>query len=169
MKQLDRRRFDNRPFREAFYVLGVYIRAQVVIALAVTVLYGIGFAVARLPLWPLIAMAGGAASLIPRFGSLIPLALVGIAILFTDFDLAQMAIAFGSWLAVQAIEGFVLQPVLLSKPLGLKALWVFVAMLAGSLFFGPLGFLLAVPVLAVANVFWKHWNRRLAARAARDE
>jgi predicted PurR-regulated permease PerM len=69
-----------------------------------------------------------------------------------------LAIAFGAWLVVQAVEGFVLQPVLLSKPLGLRALPVFLALLAGSLFFGPIGFVLAVPVLAVTNVFWRYFR-----------
>jgi len=32
---------------------------------------------------------------------------------------------------------------------------VFLAILLGSLLFGPLGFFLAVPALAVINVIWK--------------
>jgi predicted PurR-regulated permease PerM len=80
--------------------------------------------------------------------------------LLADRDWTDLAIAFGAWLVVQALEGFVLQPVLLSRPLGLRALPVFLALLAGSFFFGPVGFLLAVPVLAVANVFWRHFRDR---------
>ena len=72
----------------------------------------------------------------------------------------ELAIAFGAWLAIQAIEGFVLQPVLLGRPLGLRALPVFLAIAVGSLCFGPLGVVLAVPVLAVANVFWKYFRNR---------
>jgi predicted PurR-regulated permease PerM len=37
---------------------------------------------------------------------------------------------------------------------------VFVALLAGSFFFGPIGFLLAVPALAVAGVFWRYFRDR---------
>jgi predicted PurR-regulated permease PerM len=70
----------------------------------------------------------------------------------------DLAIAFGAWLVVQAVEGFVLQPLLFSKPLGLRALPVFLALLAGSFFFGPVGIVLAVPVLAVANVFWRYFR-----------
>src|SRR3954452_25471453 len=50
----------------------------------------------------------------------------------------ELAIAFGAWLAIQAIEGFFLQPILLGRPLGLRALPVFLALLTGSFLFGPM-------------------------------
>ena len=150
----------DRPFRESVRVLGLYIRAQIAIAAIITVLYAIGFWVAHVPLWPVIAIVGGLSSLIPRFGSLIPLILIAIAMLPAHRDLTHLLIAFGTWVIVQGVEGFVLQPILLSKPLGLKALPVFLALLAGGMFFGPIGLLLAVPVLAVANVFWRYFRDR---------
>ncbi|MBV9034358.1 MAG: AI-2E family transporter [Acidobacteriaceae bacterium] len=152
----------HRPFRESVRVLGIYLRAQIVIAVIVTVLYAIGFGIARAPLWPLIAVVSGISTLVPRFGSLVPLVLVALAMLFARSDLTHLLIAFGTWVVVQAVEGFVLQPILLSKPLGLKAIPVFLALLVGGMFFGPIGFLLAVPVLAVANVFWRYFRDRSA-------
>ena len=82
-----------------------------------------------------------------------------------DRDWTDLAIAFGVWLAVQIVEGFFLQPVLLGRPLGLRAVPVFLALLAGSFFFGPVGFVLAVPVLAVANVFWRYFRGRNLERS----
>ena len=152
----------DRPFRESVRVLGIYLRAQIAIAVIVAVLYAIGFGIARAPLWPVIAILGGVSSMIPRFGSLVPLVLVATAMLLAQKDLTHLLIAFGTWVIVQAIEGFVLQPILLSKPLGLKAIPVFLALLVGGMFFGPVGFLLAVPVLAVANVFWRYFRDRSA-------
>jgi predicted PurR-regulated permease PerM len=61
---------------------------------------------------------------------------------------------------IQGIEGFYLTPKLLGRPLGLRPLLVFVALLVGSFFFGPIGFLLAVPALAVAGVFWRYFRER---------
>ena len=148
------------PVRESVRVLGVYVRAQIAIALIVTVLYAVGFALARAPFWLLLAVIGGVSSLIPRFGSLIPLALVALSMLLANRDVTHLLIAFAAWVIVQAVEGFVLQPILLSKPLGLKALPVFLALLVGGMFFGPIGFFVAVPILAVANVFWRHARDR---------
>jgi predicted PurR-regulated permease PerM len=148
------------PFRESVRVLGLYIRAQFLVAAIDVALYSVGFGLARVPLWPLWAIIGGFCSFIPSVGSLIPLILVTIADLVAQRSWTELAFAFGAWLAVQAIEGFVLQPILFSKPLGLRALPVFLALLLGSLAFGPIGLLLAVPVLAVANVFWRHFQQR---------
>jgi predicted PurR-regulated permease PerM len=141
-------------------VLGLYIRAQVLIAGVLAVLYAIGFGIARVPFWPVIAILGGLTSVIPRVGSLVPLVLATVACLLGDRSWTQLAIAFGAWVVIQAFEGFYLSPKLLSKPLGLRAVPVFLALLAGSLFFGPIGFVLAVPVLAIANVFWRYFRER---------
>jgi putative heme transporter len=155
----------NNPFRQAARVLGLYIRSQLIISGIEILLYAIGFAIAHVPWWPLFALIGGTCSLIPSVGSLIPLGLVGLTMLVADRDWTHLAIAFATWLAIQAIEGFVLQPLLLGRPLGLRAVPVFLALVAGSLLFGPLGFVLAVPVLAVANVFWQYFRNRNLERS----
>ena len=155
----------GNPFRQAIRVLGLYIRSQLIISAVETVLYAVGFAIAHVPWWPLFALIGGICSLIPSIGSLITLALVGLTMLVADRDWTGVAIAFGAWVAIQAIEGFVLQPLLLGRPLGLRAIPIFLALLAGSLFFGPLGIILAVPVLAVANVFWQYFRTRNVERS----
>jgi putative heme transporter len=155
----------GNPFRQSVRVLGLFVRSQLIIAGINTVLYAVGFAIASVPGWPLFALVGGVCSFIPGVGSLIPLALVGLTMLLADRAWTSLAIAFGAWLLVQVVEGFVLQPVLLSKPLGLRTLPVFLALLAGSLLLGPVGFVLAVPVLAVANVFWRHFRDRDLARS----
>jgi predicted PurR-regulated permease PerM len=150
------------PIRESMRVLGIYVRAQVLIAIILTVLYAVGFAIARIPFWPLIAVAGGLTSLIPRVGALVPIALVALVNLLGDRNITHLAIAFAAWVLIQILEAFLIAPRLLSKPLGLRPLPVFLALLAGSFLFGPIGFLLAVPVLAVGAVFWRYFRDRRA-------
>jgi len=150
----------QRPVRDSFRVLGLYIRAQILIAAILTVLYAVGFAIARVPLWPVIAILGGLSSFIPRIGSLIPLGLVALANLLGDRNMTHFLIAFAAWILIQFIEGFVITPRLLSKPLGLRPLPVFLALLAASFLFGPIGVLLAVPILAVGMVFWRYFLRK---------
>ena len=150
----------SNPFRQSARVLGLYIRSQLIISATETLLYAIGFAIAHVPWWLLFALIGGTCSVIPSIGSLITLSLVGISMLLANRTWTELAIAFGAWVTIQAIEGFVLQPLLLGRPLGLRALPVFLALLAGSFLLGPIGFILAVPVLAVANVFWQYFRNR---------
>jgi predicted PurR-regulated permease PerM len=164
VKELPRRdRIDN-PFRESARVLGIYVKAQVIIVCIVTVLYAVGFASARMPFWYVVAVIAGACTIIPRIGALIGLALAAIVAYFGDLSLTQFLIVFGTWVVVQAVEGFYLTPKLLGRPLGLRPLLVFMALLLGSFFFGPIGFLLAVPALAVAAVFWRYFREEREIR-----
>ena len=148
------------PFRESVFVLGRYIRAQFVIAAILAVLYAVGFAIARVPLWFPIAVIGGLSNFIPRVGSLVPLALAAATIAWVDWNLVHFLIAFGSWIVIQALDGFLITPQLLSRPFGLKPWPVFIALIAGSLLFGPIGLFLAVPVLAIALVFYRYFRDR---------
>jgi predicted PurR-regulated permease PerM len=152
----------DNPFRESVRVLGRYIRGQVVIVCIVTLLYAIGFGFAHVPLWFFLAVIAGACNVIPRIGSLIGLGIVAVAAYLPHLDWKKLLIVFAIWVVVQGIEGFYLTPRILGRPLGLRPLAVFVALLAGSFLFGPIGFLLAIPVLAVANVFWRYYRRRQA-------
>ena len=152
------------PFYESLRVFGLYLRSQVVIAAVELVLFAIGFGLAHVPAWPLFALLGAICSFIPVFGSLFSFLLVAIVMLLAGRDWVHLAIAFATWVVVQGIEGFILQPILFSKPLGLRALPVFLALLLGSWIFGPVGFLLAVPVLAIANVFWRYFRDRETVR-----
>ena len=150
----------REPVVQSVRVLGLFVRARILIALIQTILFAIGFAFARVPLWPLIAIAGGLASFIPRIGVLVPLVLVAIADLFGGVDLLHWTYGFGVWFVILLFDEFYLTPRLLSKPLGLRPLPVFLALIAGSFFFGPIGFILAVPAVAIAAVFWRYFRDR---------
>ena len=148
----------GNPIRESVRVLGLYIKGQILITGIVTMLYAVGFAIAKVPLWPIVAIFGGLCNVIPKFGSLIALGLAFFASWIGGSDLSHMLTALAAWVVVQGLEGFVLTPRILGTPLGLRPLYVFLALLFGSLLFGPIGLLVAVPALAVANVFWKYYR-----------
>ncbi len=158
-RQLTSRTVDS-PFRESVRVLGLYIRAQVLIGVILAILYSIGFAIAQVPWWPAIAVIGGLTSVIPHVGGIVPLVLAILADLLAGRDLTHLGITFAAWLVVSILEGFVITPRMLSKPLGLRPLLIFIAMIASSFLFGPVGFILALPILAVLLVFWRYFQQR---------
>lgn len=150
----------RNPLSESVRVLGLYVRAQLILVAFEAVAYGIGFAFADLPLWPILAVMCAGLSLIPQFGTLIGIAIVLIIGLFSDLSWTQMALIGGVWLVVQALEGFWLQPKLMGRPLGLSPLAVFITLLLASFLLGPIGLLVAVPILAVGMVWYRHITRR---------
>ncbi len=154
----------GNPFRESGRVLGIYLRGQILIALIVTGLYAVGWDIAKVPWWFAVAIVCGVLHLVPKVGSLIGLALTLWITWANDGQSWQLITVFVVWVLVQGIEGFVLTPRILGKPLGLRPFWVFVAVLVGSFAFGPIGFFLAVPALAVAAVFWRYFQVRRSRR-----
>ena len=154
----------GNPFRESGRVLGIYLRGQILIALIVTGLYAVGWDIAKVPWWFAVAIVCGVLHLVPKVGSLIGLALTLWITWANDGQSWQLITVFVIWVLVQGIEGFVLTPRILGKPLGLSPFWVFVAVLVGSFAFGPIGFFLAVPALAVVAVFWRYFQVRRSRR-----
>jgi predicted PurR-regulated permease PerM len=152
----------GQPVRESFHVLGLYVRGQILLCLALAALYSLGFWLAHVRYWYVIGIVGGFAAVIPRIGGLVPIGLAGLALILAEANIMSYFIALGVWLLIQGIEIFVLVPRLIGRPLGLKELPVLAALLLGSLVFGPIGLLLAVPVLAIGLVFWRHFRKQPA-------
>ena len=153
-------RLPGNPFSDSVRVLGIYIRAAALIFAIQIVLYCAGFAIAQLPLWALLALVCALAGLIPHVGGVLGIGLVLLISWMAGTDLTHLAIAAGAWVLVQAIEGFWLTPRLIGKPLGLKPMYVFIVLILGSFLFGPLGLFLAVPVLAIAIVWYRYFKNR---------
>jgi predicted PurR-regulated permease PerM len=139
--------------------LAVYVRGEFLLCLALSVLYTLAFWVIHVPYWWAIGIFSGFASVIPGIGSLFPLGFAAVALAFAEAAATRYLILLGAWLLILAIEYFVLLPRLVGRPLGLKELPVLAALLLGSLLFGPIGLVVAVPVLAVGTVFWRYLRR----------
>ena len=149
----------REPVRESFRLLGVYLRGQSLLCLALSALYTVAFWGIHVPFWYAIGILSGFASVIPGIGSLFPLGFAAISLALADAPVTRYLILLGAWLAILGIEYFVLLPRLIGRPLGLRELPVLAALLVGSLVFGPIGLLVAVPVLAVGTGFWRHLRR----------
>jgi predicted PurR-regulated permease PerM len=137
--------------REVGSTLTSYVAGQLIISLTMTVLYAVGFAVAGLPFWFLLAPLCGFLNVIPHFGSLVAVR--------ARLDWTHLAELLGVYLIVFTLEGYVLTPRILGRRLQLSPVWVFLAVLAGGSMFGFVGLVLAVPVLAVAAVVYRYFNR----------
>ena len=150
----------GRPVRDSVRVLGLYVRGQIVLSLALIVLYAAAFWALHVPYWVVIAVVGGVAAIVPHIGSLIPLGLAALSLLLAEAPAERFLMVVGLWLLIQLITYLVLMPRLVHRPLGLKELPAFAALLLGSLLFGPIGLLLAVPVLAIVLIFWRYFKVR---------
>jgi predicted PurR-regulated permease PerM len=155
----ERRPSLREPVRDSFRVLGVYLRGQLLLCVILSALYALAFWAIQVSYWYVVGVLGGLASVIPSIGSLIPLGLAALILVFSDAPGSRYLLLLGVWLIIQGLEFFLLLPRLIGRPLGLKELPVLAALLLGSLIFGPVGLLLAVPILAIGMVFWRYLRR----------
>ena len=108
--------------------------------------------VAGLDFGLVIGILAGLLSFIPYIGALTgAVASVGLALLQFD-DPVRIVIVAVIFAVGQAVEGNYLTPKLVGGRVGLHAVWVIFALLAGGALFGFVGVLLAVPVAAVIGV-----------------
>jgi predicted PurR-regulated permease PerM len=123
-----------------------YVRATVLVAfvdgLAV---YVIGVPLA-LPLGALVFLG----AFIPVIGATLSGAVAVLVALVAKGPVAALLV-FAAVIAVQQLEGHVLQPLLLGRAVALHPLGVIVALAAGVVLAGIVGALVAVPLVAVVN------------------
>ncbi|ALG71710.1 membrane protein [Azospirillum thiophilum] len=138
--------------REVNVTLSGFVRGQALVCVVLGVFYALALSLAGLDFGLVIGLLAGLLSFIPYVGSLFGfVASTGLALLQFD-EFWRVGIVIGIFLFGQAVEGNVLTPKLVGDKVGLHAVWVMFALLAGGSLFGFVGVLLAVPVAAVIGV-----------------
>jgi len=137
---------------DANEVLSAFIRGQLLVMLALALIYAAGLALIGLKLALLIGLLAGLLSIVPYLGSIIGIAAALIAAGVQFGDWLHLLLAAAVFMVGQMLEGMVLTPWLVGDRIGLHPVAVIFAVMAGGILFGFLGVLLALPVAAVAMV-----------------
>lgn len=140
---------------EIGHTLAGWFVAQLKIAVILTGIYAIGFAVSGVPWWFAIAVVCGLLNVIPIAGAVIALLVVLPVTWLIRQEMAPVLGALVTYVMAQAVEGFYLTPKIMGRRLSLSPWTVFLAILAGGLVFGPLGVVFAAPVAAVLAILWR--------------
>ena len=117
-----------------------------------------------MPLAPALAVITFFASFIPIVGALVAGALAVIIALVSN-GVTNALLVLAIIIAVQQLEGHILQPVLQSKAMNLHAAIVLLSVTIGSTMFGVVGAFLAVPVAATLSVLVRYHFELVALRA----
>lgn len=156
---LPRRReaFVVRLAGECHEVLAAFLRGQLLVMLALGVIYSSGLMLVGLELGLLIGVLAGLASIVPYMGFVVGFGAAVAACLF-QFGLDPYPLlGIGAVFMVgQMLEGMLLTPLLVGDRIGLHPVAVIFSILAGGQLFGFTGVLLALPVAAVIMVLVRH-------------
>ncbi|MGN9909942.1 AI-2E family transporter [Phytohabitans sp. LJ34] len=144
--------------REGWGALAGYARGTVVVAAIDAVGIGIGLLILGVPLaLPLVVLTFVAAFL-PVIGATVAGAVAVLVALAANGPVDAL-ILLAVVIAVQQIEGNVLQPLIMGRTLRLHPAVVLVAVTAGGLTGGVAGAFVAVPITAVAYQVWRSLRR----------
>ncbi len=132
--------------------LAGFARGQALVCVMLGVFYAAGLSLVGLDFGLIVGFVTGLISFVPYFGMIVGF-VTGAGIAIAQFGelvpVLLVALVFGIG---QILEGNFLTPRLVGDRVGLHAVWIIFALLAGGTLFGFLGILLAVPVMAVIGV-----------------
>lgn len=151
----------KRLWQDINHVIRQFVRGDLVVAVIVGVLIGIGVKLVGMEYALLIGLICGAFDLIPYFGPVLG-AIPSVLLALTKSPVMALKVAL-IILLVQQLEGNVISPKLMGDSVGLHPLWVIFALLACGELAGFWGMFLAVPLAAVIRVVFKHIYFRLVS------
>lgn len=145
-------------------LLGRYIRALLILALATVGVYGGFLTAAGVPYGLLLATLAGALEFIPVVGPLV--AAIGIVAVAGLSGYAHLLLLVGFLVLYRLFQDYVLNPYLMSDGVSIPPLLVLFGLLAGEELGGIAGIFLSVPVLAVTKIVVVRIGQALHERGA---
>ena len=101
-------------------------------------------------------VAAGVLNCIPYFGPTIIMGASALAALLQFKSASMVALVAASSVAVTSLEGFLLAPIALGRAASVNSVAIFVAVMFGGWMWGPIGLILAVPVLMIIKTVADH-------------
>ncbi len=148
------------------HVFSGYIRGQLIDAFVMMFLISIVLSITGVKFAIVIGILAGIGNLIPYFGPIVAYFSTTLVCLINQ-DIRTWIISMIALFLIQAIDGNLIGPKLLSSSIKIHPLIIMVSIIFGSALGGFLGMLLAVPVGAYLKlVFVRFINNRLRRKAA---
>lgn len=147
--------------------LGGFIRTQAIVSFVDASLIGAGLFILQVPLAGVLIVITFLGGFIPIVGAFVAGALAVLIALVSN-GVTVALVVLGIILAVQQLEGNVLQPWLQSKSMDLHAVIVLLSVTLGGSLFGITGAFLAVPAAASLAVVVRYINEQIALRAGEE-
>ena len=142
--------------KECDEVIGAFLRGQLLVMLALGIIYSVGLFIVGLDVAVAIGVFAGLFAIVPYLGTAVGILAATIAawVQFGDWTaLLGVAIVFS---VGQMIESYLLTPWLVGDRIGLHPVAVIFAVLAGGQLAGFVGVLVGLPVAAVIAVLLRH-------------
>jgi predicted PurR-regulated permease PerM len=154
-------------FQDVNSTLASYIRAQLMACLFVGVVCTLGFTLLGLPNPLALGVIAGVCEFVPLVGPLLVALVAAVAALLHGGGfLAFLVLVF--LLVLRGVEDYIVYPRLIGQGIHLHPLAVIIAILAGAELAGVAGIFLAIPVVAILTVSYRHWLEHRGSEGLAD-
>ena len=143
-------------FQDINSTLAAYIRAQLTACLLIGVVCALGFTVLGLPGGLVMGFIAGVLEFVPLAGPLTVAVMAGVLAMFHagPFNAFLVLLFLG---ILRIVHDYAIYPRLIGHGIHLHPLAVIFAILAGEKLASVAGIFLAIPVVAILTVSYKHW------------
>ena len=142
-------------FQDINSTLAAYIRAQLIACLIIGSICTAAFAIFGVRYALVLGLVAGMLEFIPLLG---PVVVAVLAATVAGFDSVTKALAILVFLgALRIVQDYVLYPRIIGSGIHIHPLAIILAILAGHELAGVAGIFLAIPVIAVLTVTYRHW------------
>ncbi|SDB50572.1 protein of unknown function DUF20 [Pseudobutyrivibrio sp. YE44] len=131
-------------------ILGIilkYLKCSIIDGAIIGVINFIFMLYMDMPLKVLISIFMGITNLVPSIGPVVGGIISGVVLAFFDIKLALWFLGFT--VVLQTIDGLFIKPKLFGDSFGISGVWMFIAMMVAGFFFGIVGLILVVPIVAI--------------------
>ncbi len=154
-------------FQDVNSALAAYTRAQLTACLFIGAVCATGFAMIGMPSPLVLGLIAGLFEFVPLVGPLLIAIIAALAaLLHAGFGSALVVLIFLAVLRI--IQDYVIYPRLIGHGIHLHPLAVIIAILSGAELAGVAGIFLAIPLVAVVTVSYRHWLEHRGSEGLAD-
>jgi predicted PurR-regulated permease PerM len=164
----ERRRLARAAVDRAWLTLSRWVRGTVLVAFIDAASIGVGLLLLRVPLALPLALLTFLGAFVPVIGALVG-GTVAVLVAWALVGVKAALITLALVLAVQQVEGNILQPIIMGRVLPLHPAVVLLAVTAGTLLAGVAGAFVAVPLSAAVTAGMQAFFAEQRKRSPRDE
>jgi len=154
-------------FQDINSTLAAYIRAQLTACVFIGVICAVAFTVLGLPYGLVMGFIAGVLEFVPLVGPLVVAITAAILAMFHagPFHAFLVLLFLG---ILRIVQDYVIYPRLIGQGIHLHPLAVIFAILAGEKLAGVAGIFLAIPVVAILTVSYRHWMEHRGSESIAD-
>jgi predicted PurR-regulated permease PerM len=154
-------------FQDVSSTLAAYTRAQLTACLFIGLVCALGFTLLDLPSPLVLGFLAGVFEFVPLIGPLLIAVLAAsVASLHAGFFSAFLVLVFLGVLRIA--QDYFIYPRLIGQGIHLHPLAVIIAILSGAELAGVTGIFLAIPVVAILTVMYRHWLEHRGSEGLAD-